>query len=161
MFHRVCMAMAMNAGQRKWRQHSDAVCCFPLPAGKSWGRTRRSWLLCSVGWRRSRRCWKPRRSRSQSPRSSYRLRTASQYTTGQPTNRPIKKRQPNRQPTNNKKTQLACRAGVLASTRWNPGRHLRLGNRESLGWVQQGDSGCGTGEANWGNGGWSLFFVRG
>ena len=28
----------MNADQRKWRQiHSDAVCCFSFPAGKSWG----------------------------------------------------------------------------------------------------------------------------
>ena len=58
-------------------------------------------------------------------------------------------------PTTTKK-QLACRAGVLVSTRWNPGRHRGLGNRESLGWVQQGDLGCGT-EANRGKGWWSLF----
>ena len=31
---------------------------------------------------------------------------------------------------------VACR-GVLVSTRWNPGRHLGLVNRESLGWVHQ------------------------
>ena len=31
---------------------------------------------------------------------------------------------------------LACRAGVLVSTRWKPGLHLGLGNRESLGWVE-------------------------
>ena len=39
-------------------------------------------------------------------------------------------------------TVQRCRqrgAGVLASTRWNPDHHLGLGNRESLGWVQQSD----------------------
>ena len=34
---------------------------------------------------------------------------------------------------------VACRAGVLVSTRWIPGRHLGLGNRESLGWVQHSE----------------------
>ena len=40
--------------------------------------------------------------------------------------------------------KLACRASVLVSTRWIPGRHLGLGNRESLGWVQQSVPECGT-----------------
>ena len=32
--------------------------------------------------------------------------------------------------------KVAYRAGILVSKGWIPGRHLGLGNRESLGWVQ-------------------------
>ena len=182
----------MNADQRKWRQHSDAVCCFPFLAGKSWGRTRRSWLLCSVGWRRSRRCCGSPEGAGRKAQGAATGYAGRRYT--QPANRPIKKKnsQTANWPTTKKAaclqsrrisehalesrppswigeprkpgmsatgrlrvwdwgelgkggrelvfcTGLAWRAGVLVSTHWNSGRHLRLGNRESLGWVQKCD----------------------
>ena len=50
---------------------------------------------------------------------------------------------------------LVCRAGVLLSTRWIPGRHLELGNRESLEWVyNRVNQGVGL---RWGKGGTSFF----